>query len=189
MTGGIGSGKSEALAAFARLGAKVLSTDTIVHDLYADPSVVRAVIDRWGPEIAPHGAIDRTAVAERAFGDDEDRVWLESLLWPRVGDRMLAWRDAERAKEPAPVALVVEVPLLFEAGLEGAFDTTIAIVADEDVRAGRAAARGHASVDERTARQLGQDEKAELADHVVANSGSIAELEHKLSELLDKLRR
>jgi dephospho-CoA kinase len=150
--------------------------------------VIEAVLERWGPEVAPDGVIDRSAIARRAFADEEERRWLEGLLWPRVGDRMIAWRDAEARREPRPPALVVEVPLLFEAGMEGAFETTVAVVADEEVRARRAGERGHEVVDERSARQLTQDEKAELADHVVANSGTIEELERTLSELLEKLR-
>lgn len=158
-----------------------------MHELYSDRGVVEAVVERWGPEVAPDGVIDRSAIARRAFVEDEERVWLEGLLWPRVGARMSAWRDEERAREPAPRALVVEVPLLFEAGMEGAFDTTVAIVADEEVRAHRAGGRGHEVLDERAGRQLTQDEKAELADYVVANSGTIEELEQTLSELLEKL--
>jgi len=150
--------------------------------------VVEAVVERWGPEVAPDGVVDRSAIARRAFADDDERVWLEGLLWPRVGARMMAWRDEESGRAPAPKALVVEVPLLFEAGMEGAFETTVAVVADEQVRARRAGLRGHEVIDERSARQLTQDEKAELADHVVANSGTIEELEQTLSELLDKLR-
>jgi dephospho-CoA kinase len=150
--------------------------------------VIEAIVGRWGPEVAPDGVVDRSAIARRAFADDEERVWLEGVLWPRVGARMMAWRDEQSARRPAPDALVVEVPLLFEAGMEGAFDTTVAVVADEEVRARRAGERGHEVVDERAARQLTQDEKAELADHVVANSGTIEELEQTLSELLEKLR-
>jgi dephospho-CoA kinase len=92
-------------------------------------------------------------------------------------------------REPPPPALVVESPLLFEAGMEGAYDATIAVVADEALRAQRAAARGHAAVDERTARQLSQEEKAARATYAVENAGSIAELEHKLSDVLAKLNR
>jgi dephospho-CoA kinase len=150
--------------------------------------VVRAIVERWGEDVAPGGVVDRSAVAQRAFAGDDERAWLEAMLWPRVGDRMMRWREAESAREPPPVALVVEVPLLFEAGMEGAFDATVAVVADEEVRAQRAGERGHQALDERAARQLTQDEKAELADHVVANSGTIEELEQTLSELLEKLR-
>jgi dephospho-CoA kinase len=97
------------------------------------------------------------------------------------------WRAAESTREPAPLALVVETPLLFEAGLESNYDATIAIVADEAVRAQRAEARGHAALDERTARQLTQGQKAARATYAVENSGSLRDLEQELSEVLAKL--
>jgi dephospho-CoA kinase len=187
LTGGIGAGKSEALAAFERLGASTISADAVVHELYGDPEIVAAVTDRWGEEMAPDGTVDRAAVAGRAFGDPDERAWLEGLLWPRVGERIAAWREAESRRDPAPPALVVETPLLFEAGLEGIYDATVAIVADEAVRAERAAARGHEAVDERQARQLSQSEKAQRATYAVSNSGSIEALQEKLSDLLVKL--
>jgi dephospho-CoA kinase len=187
LTGGIGAGKSEALAALGRLGAATISADAVVHELYADPEVVAAVTGRWGGDVAPGGTVDRSAVAARAFATPEDRAWLEALIWPRVGERVAAWRAAESAREPAPRALVVETPLLFEAGLQDGYDATIAVVADEAVRARRAAARGHAAVVERTARQLSQAEKAARATYAVENSGSIADLQEKLSGVLAKL--
>jgi dephospho-CoA kinase len=182
LTGGIGAGKSEALAALERLGAATISTDRIVHELYEEPEVRDAVVERWGPEVAPDGRVDRSAIAKVAFATPEDRAWLEQLLWPRVGAKVAEWRETATG-----VALVVETPLLFEAGLEGNYDATIAIVADEKVRNERAAARGHASLDERTARQLSQDEKARRATYAVENSGTLAELEQELSEVLAKL--
>jgi dephospho-CoA kinase len=94
---------------------------------------------------------------------------------------------ASAQREPAPRALVVEVPLLFESGLDGGYDATIAVIADDDVRAERARARGHEAVDERTARQLAQHEKAERATYVVHNSGTVEELEQELSSVLAKL--
>jgi len=187
LTGGIGAGKSEALAALERLGASTISADRVVHGLYEDPEVVAAVVDRWGADVAPGGRVDRSAVARRAFATDADRAWLEQLLWPRVGAEVAAWRVAESARSPAPRALVVETPLLFEAGLEGNYDATIAIVAAEDVRAARARARGHAALDERTARQLSQGEKAARATYAVENSGTLRELEQELSGVLAKL--
>ncbi len=187
LTGGIGAGKSEALAALERLGAATLSTDAVVHALYASEAVRKAVVERWGGDVAPSGRIDRAAVAARAFASPEERAWLEGLLWPLVGERIWAWRGEQEARVPPPKALVVEVPLLFESGMDAAFDATIAVVADEEVRRDRAAARGHAAVDERTARQLGQDEKAQRATHVIPNSGSLADLERELSGLLGRL--
>jgi dephospho-CoA kinase len=189
LTGGIGAGKSEALAALARLGAATLSTDAVVHELYAGPEVRDAVVARWGPEVAPDGVVDRAAVARRAFAAPEERAWLEGLLWPLVGARVAAWREQQSAREPQPRALVVETPLLFEAGLDGVYDATLAIVADEQVRAARAAARGHAVLDERTARQLSQEEKAARADHVVRNDRDLPALEQELAMVLEKLSR
>ena len=140
-----------------------------------------AVVARWGEDVAPGGAVDRGAVARRAFASDEERGFLEGLLWPRVGRRIAEFRERESARGPAAAALVIEVPLLFESGMDHGFDATIAIVADEEIRRERAAARGHESVDERTARQLTQEEKAAVR-HVVANSGTIStSLESRLS--------
>ena len=155
LTGGLGSGKSTALAALERLGAATLSTDAVVHELYAASDEVRdAVVGRWGEEVAPGGEVDRSAVARHAFASPDERAWLEGLIWPLVGARVAAFREQALGADPAPRAAVVETPLLFEAGLDGMYDATIAIVADEAVRAERAGARGHAAGDERTARQL-----------------------------------
>jgi dephospho-CoA kinase len=159
----------------------------VVHELYAGPEVRDAVVARWGPDVAPGGVVDRAAVARRAFAAPEERAWLEGLLWPLVGERVAAWRAVEAAREPPPRALVVETPLLFEAGLEGLYDATLVVVAEEGIRAGRAALRGHAAVDERHARQLSQEEKAARADHVVRNDRDLAALEQELAAVLEKL--
>jgi dephospho-CoA kinase len=187
LTGGLGSGKSTALAALERLGAATLSTDAVVHDLYASDEVRDAVVERWGPDVAPGGIVDRSAIARHVFANGDERAWLEQLIWPKVGERVVAFRENALAASPPPRAAVVETPLLFEAGMEAAYDATIAVVADEAVRAERAGARGHHGVDERAARQLTQDEKAARATYVVRNDGSVEELERKLSDVLDKL--
>jgi dephospho-CoA kinase len=161
----------------------------VVHELYAGPEVRDAVVARWGPDVAPGGVVDRAAVARHAFAAPEERAWLEGLLWPLVGARVGAWREEQSAREPPPRALVVETPLLFEAGLDGIYDATLVIVAEEGVRAQRAAARGHTAVDERTARQLSQEEKAARADHVVRNDRDLAALEQELAAVLEKLSR
>jgi dephospho-CoA kinase len=161
-----------------------LSTDAVTHELLATDEIRDLLVAELGWEVAPGGHIDRGAVATRVFGDDEKRAWLESVLWPRVGQRVADFREGTNGRPAA----VVEVPLLFESGMESVFDKTIAVVADEDVRAERAAARGHELVEERTSRQLTQDEKAQRADFVVRNDGTVEELEIKLSEVLEKLR-
>lgn len=187
LTGGIGAGKSTALAALDRLGAAVLSTDQVVHDLYESPGVRDAAVERFGSAILRDGRIDRPALARLAFAGPEEREWLEQLLWPKVGNRIQEWRDEVEGREPPPPAAVVEVPLLFESGMEAGFDATIAVIADEDLRHERAAARGHESLDERGARQLTQAEKSQRATYTVVNDGSEAALESKLSSILAML--
>jgi dephospho-CoA kinase len=191
LTGGMGSGKSTALEALERLGAAVLSSDAVVHELYGDAELREAVVARWGPEVAPGGVVDRAALARRAFADDEQRAWLEGLLWPLVGARVAAWLEEVRGGGsrwgPRPRAAVVEVPLLFEAGLEGLYDATIAVISEEAVRRERASRRGHALADERAARQLSQAEKARRATFVVENDGTERDLELALRAVLDKL--
>jgi dephospho-CoA kinase len=189
LTGGIGAGKSTALAALERLGAAVLSTDQVVHDLYETEAVRDAVVERFGQTVAPGGAVDRPAVARAAFAHPEDRSWLEELLWPRVGARMGEWREQLEGSDAPPRAAVAEVPLLFEAGMEGAFDATIAVIADEELRAERAGARGHEALAERGERQLTQQEKAHRATYVVTNDGSPEDLEAKLSGILEMLEQ
>ena len=185
LTGGIAAGKSEALAAFERLGAATLSSDAVVHDLLEGEPLRGELVERWGPEVAPEGEpTNRGKIGEIVFADPQELSWLESQIHPAVGAETAAWV----AGLPDQVAFaVVEVPLLFEGGREAAFDTTVSIVAAEDVRRGRAAARGHALVDAREARQLTQEEKAERADHVIVNDGTVDDLEAALSALLAKL--
>jgi dephospho-CoA kinase len=186
LTGGIAAGKSEALAAFGRLGAATLSSDAIVHDLLEGEPVRSELVARWGPEVAPDGApTDRGRIGQVVFADPAELTWLESRVHPAVAAATVAWIASLPAD--AKVA-VIEVPLLFEGGRESVFDTTVSIVAAEDVRRERAASRGHALVDAREARQLTQEEKAERADHVVVNDGSVADLEAALSGLLAKLQ-
>ena len=187
LTGGMGAGKSVALEILERLGAVTLSTDAVVHEIYEDPEVVALVTGRWGEQVAPGGVVDRSEIARAAFADPDERAWLEQQLWPRVAQRVVAFREEANALDPPPRAAVVETPLLFEAGMDAAYDATIAVVADEDVRAERAAARGHAALDERAARQLPQEEKARRATFAVQNSGTLDALEEVLSDVLAKL--
>lgn len=201
----MGAGKSTALGLLAELGAEVLSTDAVVHELYGDPRVREAVVRRWGEGVAPGGVVDRAKVAQRAFSSDADRAWLEQLVWPLVGERMARWMEQVRAGDTArssaqsvagtdggaagttPRAAVVEVPLLFESGMQQAFDATIAVIAQERLRRERAAGRGHELADERVARQLSQDEKAQLATFVVHNDGSVQDMRRELTAVLAKL--
>jgi dephospho-CoA kinase len=184
LTGGIGAGKSEALAAFERLGAATLSTDRVAHDLLEDDEVKAALVDRWGEEIAPGGAVDREKVGQIVFSDRGELEWLESVTHPRVGAHVLEWRQNLGSE----VALaVVEVPLLFEAAMEDAFDATVAVVADDELRDARLRKRGQGGLAGREERQLDQAEKARRADHVIRNDASLDELESEVRMVIDEL--
>jgi dephospho-CoA kinase len=185
LTGGIGAGKSETLAIFERLGVPTLSTDRVAHDLLDDEEVTAALVERWGAEVAPDGSVDRDRVGEIVFHDRDELAWLEGITHPRVGAHVLEWRQGlGRDVEIA----VVEVPLLFEAAMEDAFDATVAVVADDAIRDQRLRERGQAGLEGREERQLDQAEKERRADHVIRNDGSLEELEREVNELIGQLR-
>jgi len=188
LTGGMGAGKSTALAALEELGATTLSTDAVVHELLGTAEMREQIVDRLGRDVVRGGRIDRGALATKVFESAEAREWLEGLLWPQVRERVAGWRSDVEAMRPPPAAAVVEVPLLFEAGIEGGFDHTIAVVTDEALRVKRAGSRGHQAVDERTGRQLTQDDKAQRADFAVRNDGTPEELKAELSRLLATMK-
>ncbi|HWM62513.1 MAG TPA: dephospho-CoA kinase [Solirubrobacterales bacterium] len=184
LTGGIAAGKSEALAAFERLGAATISSDAVVHELLDSEPLLGRLTERWGAEVAPDGRVDRTRVGEIVFAEPDELSWLEAQIHPLVGERIGTWLAG--LPDTTEIA-VVEVPLLFESEMEKVFDTTVAVVASDPLRRDRAEARGHALVDEREARQLAQGEKAARAAHVVENEGSVEDLERELSGLLVRL--
>ena len=184
LTGAVASGKSAALESLRRLGADTLSTDAVTHELLGGQALAVQVAERWGQDAAPGGVVDRERVGQIVFGKPDELRWLESLLHPMVGQRVAEWRAG--LPEATTVA-VVEVPLLFETGMDAAFDATVCIVAADEVRAERARARGTELLAERESEQLTQDEKASRATFVVSNDGTIGELDSKLEELMPSL--
>lgn len=173
LTGGVAAGKSTALAALADAGVPTLSADAVVHRVYEDPEMIELVRKRLGDEVIVDGAVDRDAVASEIFNEPELRSWLEQLIWPRVGMKIFEFRRAHEALDAPPAAAVVEVPLLFEAGMDQGFDRTIAVIVDDELRRTRAAERGGEELAARDERQMSQEEKAERADVVVVNDGDL----------------
>ncbi len=186
LTGGVAAGKSTALAALAEAGIPTLSADAVVHQVYEDPEVIALVRERLGDEVIVDGAVDRDAVAREIFAEPELRSWLEQLIWPRVGRKIFDFKAENEALEPPPAATVVEVPLLFEAGMDQGFDRTIAVVVDDELRKARAAERGGEELAARDERQMSQDEKAERADEVVVNDGDLAVLAERAVAAVDR---
>jgi dephospho-CoA kinase len=175
ITGGIGAGKSEALAAFERHGAEVISSDEIVHRLLAEDEQVRdALRERFGERaLDDAGRPDRAAIAEIVFADQEALAWLEALLHPLVVREYLEWRE-ELSERPDPSAVcATEVPLLYEVGGEKRFDAVVAITAPRDLRAARASV----PLEARERRLLPDDEKVERADFSYVNDGTLADLD------------
>ena len=162
----------------------MLSSDDVVHRLYADPEVVASVRQRFGVGVlAPDGSVDRGALGEAAFAEEGGIAFLEGLLHPRIGRAREAWVADQRGQEPAPPLLVCEVPLLFEAGLEDRFDGVIVVTASDDVRRRRVEARGQ-DFRERSALQLPEADKVARADMSVVNDGSVADLEAWVDEVI-----
>jgi dephospho-CoA kinase len=187
LTGGLGAGKSTALAQLESLGAAVLCTDEVVHELYAEAGVARAVRERFGGQVFAGEAVDRAALAARVFANDEDRRWLEQLLWPLVARATEDFYEQASRRTPPPRVAVVEAPLLFEAGSQDRYDATIALVADDALRRARIGGRDHEALERREARQLPQQEKARRATYVVVNDGSVSELREQLVAVLDRV--
>jgi dephospho-CoA kinase len=174
ITGGIAAGKSEALAAFARHGAATLSADEIVHGLLAgDPDVRAAIRERWGDDAVD----DRGRIGEIVFRERSELDWLEQLLHPKTREAADAWL----ATVDAPVA-AVEIPLLYETGGEGRFDAVVVITAPSEVRATR-----REGLARREARLLSDEEKAERADFVFVNDGSLDDLDAFVETVIEAL--
>jgi dephospho-CoA kinase len=153
----------------------------VVHEILDDPEVRDRLVERWSPDVVADDTVDRARIGEIVFDSPEQLAWLESLLHPLVGERVGEWRGA---LGPEVGLAVVEVPLLFETAMEDVFDATVAVVAGDETRARRAGVRGTDLLEARSERQLPQDEKAERADHVIINDGSLDELERQVSELM-----
>lgn len=187
LVGGVASGKSLVAKLFAELGAGLLDADRAGHEVLAhDPEVRQAVVSRWGPSVlAADGSIDRSAVAACVFaaGDrgsknnaDDERKFLESQLHPRIR-KLLAEKTWQFAAD-GRLAVVLDAPLLLEAGWAPMCDLIVMVDADRDVRLARAHERGW-TADEFARREAAQwpvEKKRSAAHATLANHGDVAAL-------------
>jgi dephospho-CoA kinase len=184
VTGGIGAGKSEALAAFARHGAATVSSDEIVHHLLRRPEVRAAVVARMGNGVVgPDGELDRGAIATVVFNDRDALAWLEALLHPLVAEEYVAWRDRLAELPDPPRVCVTEVPLLYEVGAETRFDKVVVITAPRQLRR----VRSDVATAEREQHLLPDDEKVKQADYAFVNRGSLEELDAFVASVVHDL--
>ncbi|TMA36605.1 MAG: dephospho-CoA kinase [Deltaproteobacteria bacterium] len=197
LTGGVGSGKSTVARMLRELGATVIDADAIVHELQAPGMpMVAELAEAFGPGIlTADGSLDRKALGAIAFADEEARARLNQIVHPQVGAefaRRLA--DAIAAK----VELVVlDIPLLFEGRESGRgsaaarnVQTTVVVWVPEAVQIDRQIARDGCSREDalqRVRAQLPLDRKRELADHVIDNSGALADTERRVRALYARL--
>ena len=180
LTGGIAAGKSEALQAFARHGAAVISTDVVVHRLYReDQGLQVALRERWGERVFRNGDVDRSEIGRIVFADRGELDWLESELHPRVRAATDEWLAAQTAD-----VAVAEIPLLYETGGEKRFDRVVVVTAPPEVREAR---RG--AVADREDRLVPEEEKVRRADFSYVNDGSLEELDAFVAGVLEELRR
>lgn len=185
VTGPLACGKSTFVRLLGEFGAETVSADGLVHDLLAgDAETIRAVTDRFGDDVRGESGIDRPVLSGKVFGDPDALADLERILHPRVRAE-----TARRAAVSEAPVFVSEVPLLFEGGDTGVFDTTVAVVTPEERRRAWAMERGmeEARWQAIEARQLSSEEKARRADLVVENSGDLDKLREEARRLMYRL--
>jgi len=149
LIGRIGAGKSTVAQRFAAHGARVIDADRIAHDVLEEGDVVRQIVDRFGVDVLDaEGRIRRRAVADRVFGPMPDHAlaleWLEALVRPRVRSRIEAQLAALRAREHehgGDTVVVLDVPLLVQAGWADRCDRLVEVSCTEEIRQQRLAAR------------------------------------------------
>jgi dephospho-CoA kinase len=189
LTGGIGSGKSTVAAMFAELGARIVDTDLISHQLtQAHGQAIPEIQAVFGAQfIDQHGALDRARMRALVFGNPAEKQRLEAILHP-----LIHARTREQAVSPtsAPYTLVV-VPLLFESGrYVGWLQRVITVDCPENIQIARTTRRGNlaeTAVRAIMAQQLGRDERLRLADDVIDNSGSLEQLRLQVVEIHRRL--
>ena len=195
LSGGIGTGKSTVSDMFEKLGARIICADVATRTVQAPGSpALKEIAEAFGDDvIRPDGSLDREAVASIVFRDQEARLRLGSIVHPRVGVEMARQLEEARADD-VPLA-VLDIALLFEGRRSGKgyphpFDATVLVYAPRDVQIERTMARDGATredAERRVAAQMPIDEKREIANHMIDNSGSLEATERQVRELYERL--
>jgi len=194
LTGGIASGKSTVAAMFRDLGVPTLDADRLYHNLIqphdGEPSDLANAIARAFPGVLnDNGEINREALGQKIFHNQDAREQLNQITHPAVGAAFMKAVALERQKGTEIV--LYDVPLLYEAGKESEFKGVIVVWVPEDVQRTRLCARNNLGTSEANARlrsQLSLDEKRRRADYVIDNSADLATTQKRVKELLLDLR-
>jgi len=186
LSGGVGSGKSTVSALLAERGALVIDADAIAREV-VEPGTpgYAAVVARFGPGVVTGGRLDRPALAQIVFSDEQARHDLNDIVHPLVRQR-----TAERMSAAVPGAIVVcDVPLLVESNLAEGFDLIVMVEASRDTRLERLASRGMPESDAvaRMAAQASDEERRAVADEIVRNDGTREDLEQAVAALWQRL--
>lgn len=188
LTGGIGSGKSEVLKRLKARGATVVDADLAARRV-VEPGTegYDAVVKEFGSEVvAADGTLDRAKLGAIVFADPDRRAALNAIVHPLVGALMAEWADAA----PEGGIVVYDIPLLVEGGADRGYAAVIVVDADEEVRYARLQAdRGMSRADAaaRMAAQASRRERLEAADYVIANNGSLEDLDQETDRLWSEL--
>lgn len=189
LTGGVGMGKSTAAGFLSELGARVVDTDELAHELVQPGQPALAEIQRefGNQSVAADGSLNRGELAKRVFADAAARKKLEAILHPRIRERWQARVDFLR-KENCPLALVV-IPLLFETAAESAFDKIICIACSPASQRERLLARGWSAkqIQGRIAAQLPVGQKMARAHFVIWTEGALEVHRQQIERIRAKL--
>jgi dephospho-CoA kinase len=190
LTGGIGAGKSEVSRRLAAQGAVVIDADLIAREVVAPGTDGLAeVIAAFGPSVlGPDGELDRVALGDIVFADEEKLATLNAIVHPRVAMRMREVEDAAGAGS----VIVHDVPLIAENGLASRYDLVVVVDVPARIQLDRLVRLRGMSREQAQARMAAQatrEERLAIATIVVDNSGSLAELDRQVGELWAELRR
>lgn len=191
ITGGLASGKSTAAAAFAELGAEVIDADRTAHQLMsANGPCLEDIRQAFGEQVIRDGAVDRPALAKIVFADRTQLRRLEAILHPEVRRVMQSRIDAIKKADPDKV-IVIDIPLLFEAGMEDMVDKSIVVRCEHEQQLTRATQALNIAKQDALLRiqsQMPLEEKEKRADIVIDNTGSESELTNEVRLIWEKVQ-
>ncbi|MFL6053721.1 MAG: dephospho-CoA kinase [Actinoallomurus sp.] len=190
LTGGIGSGKSEVSRRLAEQGAVIVDADAVAREVVepGTPGLAEVVAEFGDGVLRPDGALDRERLGSIVFADEERRARLNAIVHPRVGERMRELVE----QAPRHAIVVYDVPLIAENGLAGMYDLVVVVDASVEEQVRRLTERrGMTEADARAriAAQATREERLEIADRVIDNSGTLEALAAQVDELWAELKR